>query len=160
MEIAKASLNMGTELFVVDDGWFTNRNSDRSGLGDWEVDLEKLPHGLGWLSEQVHQMGLKFGIWIEPEMVSQKSQLYKDHPNWAYMIPGRSPVQGREQLVLDLSREDVRDYLVEKMNHIIETSKADYVKWDANRHLCDVFSDRIYENRRRGNITSIYIRIV
>ena len=156
LEIAKASLDMGAELFVVDDGWFTNRNSDRSGLGDWEVDLQKLPHGLGWLSEQVHQMGLKFGIWIEPEMVSQKSQLYKDHPNWAYMIPGRSTVQGREQLVLDLSREDVRDYLVEKMNGIIETSQADYVKWDANRHLCDVFSDRIYENRQ-GEILHRYI---
>ncbi len=156
LEIAKGSFEMGADLFVLDDGWFTNRNNDRNGLGDWEVDLQKLPHGIEWLSDQVHQMGLKFGIWIEPEMVSEGSQLYKDHPDWAYTIPGRSPVQGREQFVLDLSKEEVRDYLVEKMNQIIEISQADYVKWDANRHLCDVFSDRVYKEKQ-GELLHRYI---
>lgn len=156
LEIANASLDMGAELFVLDDGWFTNRNDDCNGLGDWEVDLKKLPHGITWLSDQVHQMGLKFGIWIEPEMVSEGSRLYQEHPDWAYVIPGRGPVQGREQLVLDLSKKEVCDYLVEKMNAIVENGHVDYVKWDANRHLCDVFSEQVYPEKQ-GELLHRYI---
>lgn len=156
LEIARSSKELGTELFVMDDGWFVNRNDDSHGLGDWELDEKKLPHGLCWLSEQIHQMGLLFGIWIEPEMVSQGTKLYKEHPDWVIQIPGRNPSMGRDQMVLDLSRKEVRDYLVEKMNGVIREAHADYVKWDANRSITDIYSQAL-PGMKQGEVFHRYM---
>jgi len=135
---ARAGKRVGAELVVLDDGWFTGRQSDHAGLGDYGVDAKKFPHGLGWLGQRVREQGMRFGIWVEPEMVNPDSALYREHPDWAITAPGRQPSLHRHQLVLDVSREDVRDYLVEKVSAVIDESGAEYVKWDCNRNLTDV----------------------
>jgi len=138
MRIARAGKEAGLELFVLDDGWFSKRDDDTSSLGDWFVDKRKLPRGLRGLSDDIHGLGLKFGLWIEPEMVSPKSLLYKKHPGWCLHVPGRRRRMARSQLVLDMSRPEVRDYLFETIGKALEEARVDYVKWDMNRSLSEV----------------------
>ena len=140
LELAKAAKEVGVELFVLDDGWFGRRDNDSTSLGDWYVNTKKLPGGITRLSERIHAMGLMFGIWVEPEMVSRRSLLFDKHPDWAVMIPGREPSVGRNQFILDLTRKDVRDYIVAAMTDVFTLSKADYVKWDMNRIFSDMYT--------------------
>lgn len=140
LKLAKEAKDVGIELFVLDDGWFGQRNSDTEGLGDYDVNLKKLPSGLAGLAKQINKLGLDFGIWIEPEMVSVKSKLYQEHPDWAISSPGIEPSLGRHQLVLDLCRPEVQDYIIEQINKLLSSANISYVKWDMNRHLSDIFS--------------------
>ena len=140
LQIAEKAKDLGIEMLVLDDGWFTNRNDDNAGLGDWVTDMEKLPGGLGSLIGKVKGMGLRFGLWIEPEMVSEDSELYKAHPDWALTAPGRAPMMARNQLVLDLSNPDVHEYLYEKISGLLRDYDIDYIKWDFNRPISDVYS--------------------
>ncbi len=140
VKIAQTAADVGVELFVLDDGWFGHRDDDHTSLGDWYVDEKKLPLGMKHLSDQVHAMGLKFGLWFEPEMVSPKSDLYEKHPDWAIHIDGRVPVEQRNQLTLDLSREDVQDYVYECVASHLREDGIDYVKWDMNRHFSNIGS--------------------
>ena len=140
LEIADTAADLGIELFVLDDGWFKGRNDDNSSLGDWVCDTKKLPHGIAWLSEQIHQRGMQFGIWVEPEMISEDSDLYRAHPEYALQIKDREHVIGRGQLVLDLTSSNVRDYVVESICNVLRSAKIEYVKWDMNRHLTNIGS--------------------
>ncbi|MGN0442366.1 MAG: alpha-galactosidase, partial [Acutalibacteraceae bacterium] len=138
--IAKEASRLGVDMFVMDDGWFGKRDSDTSGLGDWFVNEAKLKGGLSTLVEKVKSFGMKFGIWFEPEMVSEDSELYKAHPEWAIQIPNRKPTRGRYQLVLDMTRQDVRDYLFRVISDVLSSADISYVKWDMNRSICDWYS--------------------
>lgn len=140
LEIAREAKKRGVEMLVMDDGWFGDRNVDEGHLGDWEVNEKKLPGGLPYLVEQVRALGMEFGIWFEPEMVSPKSKLYQAHPDWAIRIPGREPVQSRAQYVLDLSRPEVVEYVYESVARILRSAPISYVKWDMNRQMTDVGS--------------------
>ncbi len=140
LKLARQARDLGVEMFVLDDGWFGKRNSDTAGLGDWVVNEKKLPGGLRALSRDIHKMGLQFGIWVEPESVNPDSNLYRAHPDWAIQIPGRKAALGRNQLVLDLTRAEVRDYLVEAICRVVESGRIEYVKWDYNRHISDMYS--------------------
>ena len=138
--IAKEASKLGVDMFVMDDGWFGKRDSDTSGLGDWFVNEEKLKGGLNTLVEKVKSYGMKFGIWFEPEMVSEDSELYRTHPEWAIQIPNRKPTRSRYQLVLDMTRQDVRDYLFKVISDVLSSADISYVKWDMNRSICDWYS--------------------
>lgn len=140
LSIAREAKKAGIEMLVMDDGWFGKRNNDNCSLGDWYVNEEKLTSGLPDLVNRVREIGLEFGIWFEPEMISPDSDLYRMHPDWAIQIPGREPVQSREQYVLDLSRPEVRDYAYECVAKILRSAPISYVKWDMNRQLCDMGS--------------------
>ena len=140
LALARRAKRLGVEMFVLDDGWFGKRNHDRAGLGDWIVNKKKLPGGLSALSRAIHRMGMKFGLWFEPECVNPDSDLYRAHPDWAIAVPGREPSFGRNQLVLDLTRSDVRDYIVEAVSSILDSAPIEYVKWDYNRHISDMYS--------------------
>lgn len=148
VSIAKEAASLGAELFVMDDGWFTNRDSDLSGLGDWVVDQNKLPGGLEALVPRINDLGLRFGMWIEPEMVSEDSQLYRDHPDWALRAPGRAQTRGRSQLVLDFSRKEVRDHIYQVLKEVLSSANVTYIKWDMNRSLSDVWSAGLPANRQ------------
>ncbi|MBP3238337.1 MAG: alpha-galactosidase [Lachnospiraceae bacterium] len=143
LKLAKKAADCGIELFVMDDGWFGNRNDDRSSLGDWQVNKKKLPGGLEGLSAKIHGLGMKFGIWVEPEMVNTDSRLYKKHPDWVLQIPDREQAEGRNQRLLDLSKPEVREYLFDEMSRVFTEGSVDYVKWDYNRNYSDfpVFCD-------------------
>ena len=138
--IAKEASKLGVDMFVMDDGWFGKRDSDTSGLGDWFVNEAKLKGGLNTLVEKVKSYGMKFGIWFEPEMVSEDSELYRAHPDWAIKIPNRKPTRGRYQLVLDMTRQDVRDCLFKVISEVLSSADISYVKWDMNRSICDWYS--------------------
>ena len=138
--IAKSAAELGIELFVLDDGWFGKRDDDDSGLGDWFPNEKKLGCTLKELSEKVVDCGMQFGLWFEPEGISEDSNLYREHPDWAVVIPGRKPVLSRNQLVLDFSRKDVQDYIIERMSAIFADTLISYVKWDFNRSICDKYS--------------------
>lgn len=138
--IAKEASKLGVDMFVMDDGWFGKRDSDTSGLGDWFVNEEKLKGGLNTLVEKVKSYGMKFGIWFEPEMVSEDSELYRTHPEWAIQIPNRKPTRSRYQLVLDMTCQDVRDYLFKVISDVLSSADISYVKWDMNRSICDWYS--------------------
>ena len=140
LRLARRAKKAGVELFVLDDGWFGNRNSDKAGLGDYTVNRRKLSRGLMEFSNRIHRMGMKFGLWFEPEMVNEDSDLYRAHPEFAVKTPGKRPALGRNQLVLDLCNPAVRDYIVENVTHILDTCNIDYVKWDYNRHISDACS--------------------
>lgn len=148
-EIAKVGHELGMELFVLDDGWFKGRNTDKTSLGDWVVDESKLPNGLDDLVKKVTDLGLEFGIWFEPEMISQDSDLYRSHPDWCLCSPHHDPVLGRNQLVLDLSRQEVCDYIIDAMSKILDNSLITYVKWDMNRHMTDIYSSTQLSNRQK-----------
>lgn len=156
VEIAREAAALGIELFVMDDGWFGSRNDDNSGLGDWQVNLEKLPGGLEALVSRIKDMGMSFGIWIEPEMVNENSNLYCAHPDWVLHVPGRAPSRGRGQLVLDFSRKDVRDYIYDQIKAILSSADISYIKWDMNRCLTDVWSSGL-PAWRQGEIYHRYV---
>ncbi len=139
-QLAKDAAELGIDMVVMDDGWFGKREDDNSGLGDWQVNEKKLGCSLAELIHKVNDAGMKFGIWIEPEMVSEDSDLYRAHPDWAMLNPRRNPVRGRNQLVLDFSRKEVRDYIFEQICHVLDQGNIEYVKWDMNRSLTDVYS--------------------
>ena len=148
MEMARKAADVGVEMLVVDDGWFGHRDDDTSSLGDWYTDLKKLPGGLDALAKDVNALGLKLGIWVEPEMISPDSDLYSTHPNWCIHVDGRQPYQWRNQLVLDLSRSEVCDYLVERLTAILSSANISYVKWDHNRRLTDWGSTALPADRQ------------
>lgn len=156
LRIAQGAKELGVELFVIDDGWFGNRDDDRRGLGDWFVNERKLPGGLKPLMDQIHDMGLKVGLWVEPEMVNEDSDLYRSHPDWALAVPGRKPTMGRSQLVLDMTRRDVVDWLYETLASILRENPIDYIKWDMNRHLTDCYSHCLPANRQ-GEVIHRYV---
>ncbi|MFF9040727.1 alpha-galactosidase [Streptomyces sp. NPDC014892] len=135
--LARRAAAIGVELFVVDDGWFGARTSDRAGLGDWTPNPDRFPKGLRPLAERVHSLGMQFGIWVEPEMVNPDSELYRAHPEWAQFQPGRKRTELRNQLVLNLAREDVQEYLWERLDTLLSSAPIDYVKWDFNRCFTD-----------------------
>ena len=140
LALARRAKRLGVEMFVLDDGWFGKRNNDRAGLGDWVVNKRKLPGGIKSISKAIHRMDMKFGLWFEPECVNPDSDLYRAHPDWAISVPGRDPSFSRNQLVLDLTRADVRDYIVESVSAVLESARIEYVKWDYNRHISDMYS--------------------
>lgn len=156
ISMAECAKALGIGLFVVDDGWFGNRNQDKSGLGDWRSNRDKLPGGIERVAEKIHGMGMQFGIWIEPEMVNEDSCLFRKHPDWCLQIPGRAPNLERGQLVLDIAREDVREYLFASIGKVLAETKADYVKWDMNRSLADVWSAALLPSRQ-GEVSHRYI---
>jgi alpha-galactosidase len=156
INLAKESANLGIELFVLDDGWFGLRNDDTTSLGDWTVNPKKLPSGLENLSLEVHRLGMMFGLWVEPEMVSIESQLYKKHPDWMIAIPGRRPSVGRNQYILDLTRPDVRDYLFKQLSDVWHFANVNYIKWDMNR----VFSDMYSTNREMKDHGEFFHRYI
>ena len=140
LKLADEAAKLGIEMVVLDDGWFGKRDDDNSGLGDWYVNEEKLGCSLGELARKVNEKGLKFGLWIEPEMISEDSDLYRSHPDWVFQIPGRSPVRARNQLVLDFSRKEVRDEVFEQISKVLDHANVEYIKWDMNRSISDVYS--------------------
>lgn len=139
--MADAVADTGIDTFVLDDGWFGIRNDDTSGLGDWFVNTEKLPGGLNEVIDHIHSLGMKFGLWFEPEMISENSELYRAHPEYAIKAPGRPGCYGRHQFMLDLTNSEVRDYIVNSVNNILHTHEIDYVKWDYNRNVTEFYSD-------------------
>ncbi len=148
LAIARQARELGVELFVLDDGWFGRRNDDRSSLGDWFVNEEKLPGGLEPLIRGVKDLGLQFGLWLEPEMISEDSELYRAHPDWALAVPGREPALGRSQLALDLSRREVTDWICETVAGLLRRYDIDYIKWDINRSLSDLYSPALPPERQ------------
>lgn len=156
LKIAEQAQKLGIEMLVLDDGWFGKREDDNSGLGDWFVNEKKMNGSMAQLAEKIHKMGMKFGLWFEPEMISEDSDLYRAHPDWAFAIPGRVPNHSRNQLVLDMTREDVREYLLERLTTIVHDAKIDYVKWDMNRSVCDVYSHVAAQNRN-GELYHRYV---
>ncbi|MBQ9148534.1 MAG: alpha-galactosidase [Oscillospiraceae bacterium] len=133
LNLAKQARNLGCELFVLDDGWFGDRNSDNAGLGDYRVNTKKLPDGLSGLADKINDLGMDFGLWFEPESVNEDSDLYRAHPDWA-LTDGFPAIPGRHQLLLDLTKPEVRDYIVENVTKILDSAHISYVKWDMNRH--------------------------
>lgn len=156
LAIAKEASSLGIEMLVMDDGWFGNRFDDNRALGDWFVNEEKLPGGLPRLVEELNRMGMKFGIWFEPEMVSPDSELYRAHPDWALAVPNRTPALGRNQYVLDFSRREVVDFVYERVAAVLRSANVEYVKWDMNRPLSDIGSAALPADRQ-GEIYHRYV---
>ena len=149
LDIAREAKKCGIEMLVMDDGWFGKRNSDNCSLGDWKVNEEKITGGLKHLVDEVNKIGLQFGIWFEPEMISPDSDLYRAHPDWAIQIQGREATQSRNQYVLDLSRPEVRDYAYECVASVLRSANIAYVKWDMNRQLSDLGSSYLPKERQQ-----------
>lgn len=156
LSIARQASELGIEMLVLDDGWFGSRDSDNAGLGDWFVNTDKLKGGLTDLVTGINSLGMKFGIWIEPEMVNEDSRLYREHPDWALTIPGRKPCRSRNQLVLDMSRSEVRDYVFDSIAAVLKSANVEYVKWDMNRSICDVYSAAL-PKERQGEVYHRYV---
>lgn len=138
LDMAQKAHNVGIELFVLDDGWYRKRNSDDCSLGDWKVNYNKLPSGIDGLANDINKIGMKFGLWFEPEMVNPDSDLYREHPDWAISVPERECILGRNQLVLDLSRDEVCEYIVSAVSDVLANANIEYVKWDMNRQITDM----------------------
>ena len=149
LQFAQKGSEAGFELFVLDDGWFGKRDDDTNSLGDWFVNRNKLPHGLDGLADKIHDMGLKFGLWFEPEMISPDSELFRKHPDWIFKVPGKEPNPARHQFILDLSRDEVCDYVIEAVSNVLDSAGIDYVKWDMNRNMSDVYSVFAAPNRQK-----------
>jgi Alpha-galactosidase len=148
LAIATASRDLGVESFVLDDGWFGERDDDTTSLGDWFVDRRKLPNGLDGLAAKVEALGMRFGLWIEPEMISLKSQLFADHPDWAVGVPGRARTESRQQLVLDMSRPEIVDHLFGVLSGVLASAPITYVKWDMNRTITEPFGIALPADRQ------------
>jgi len=159
LSIAKDAAEHGIEMLVMDDGWFGHRNDDNTSLGDWDVNEKKLQGGLKHLVDEVNKLGLKFGIWFEPEMISPESDLYKAHPDWAIAIPNRTPALSRNQYVLDLTRRDVLEHTYESVAKILRSANIAYVKWDMNRQLTDIGS-ALLPSDQQGEIYHRYVLAV
>ena len=147
--LAEEAKDAGIELFVVDDGWFKGRTGDDRALGDWDPDMKKFPGGISRLCKKIHEKGIQFGLWIEPEMISVESDLYKAHPDWAMDIPGRNHSEGRNQRLLDLANPAVVDHLIRVFTALIESTGLDYIKWDMNRIMSDVYSRTLPADRQQ-----------
>ncbi len=156
LDIARTAAGRGIEMLVLDDGWFGCRNTDDNSLGDWFVNEKKLPGGLKRLADEINKLGMKFGLWVEPEMVSPDSELFRAHPDYALQIPGRSPMLSRTQLVLDLSREEVRRCVYDQLHKVLSSANIEYVKWDMNRSLTDV-AGFCLEADRQGELFHRYV---
>lgn len=156
LEIAREAAGMDLDMLVLDDGWFGKRDNDDSGLGDWFVNEEKLGCSLKELVDKVHDMGLSFGLWFEPEMISEDSDLYRKHPDWAMVVPGREPIRGRSQLVLDMSRADVLGYIKERLFAIMDSADIRYIKWDMNRSLALAYG-ALFPRERQGELRHRYV---
>ncbi|WP_416147215.1 alpha-galactosidase [Salipaludibacillus sp. HK11] len=148
-DIASVGKELGMELFVLDDGWFGKRNSDKGSLGDWFVDKNKLPKGIEHLGKEVTELDMEFGLWFEPEMISKNSDLYREHPDWCIHVPDRYRSEGRNQLILDLTRKEVRDEIASRLISILESAPITYVKWDMNRHMTETGSATLPKERQR-----------
>lgn len=159
LDIARGASKLGIEMLVMDDGWFGNRYDDNRALGDWYVNENKLPGGLKHLADELGKLGMKFGIWVEPEMVSPDSDLYRSHPDWAIQVPGRIPGLARNQLVLDITRREVLEYVWERLEEILNSANISYVKWDMNRQLADLGSLRLNPDRQ-GELYHRYVLAV
>lgn len=149
VDIAKKASEIGVELMVLDDGWFGNRNDDKSSLGDWFVNNEKLPGGLDSLAKKIEALGMKFGLWFEPEMISPNSNLYREHPDWCIHVPGRVRSEGRNQLILDLANNEVCEYIIKFLSDILSGASISYVKWDMNRNMTESGSVSLPPERQR-----------
>lgn len=156
VNIAKKAFDVGIELFVLDDGWFGEREDDCAGLGDWHVNPKRLPRGIGSLSEKIRSFGMKFGLWFEPEMVNKDSELYRTHPNWIISTPNRKPNHGRNQYVLNFGLDEVVENIFDQMCKIIDESNLDYIKWDMNRPLTDVFDSHLLADQQ-GEVFHRYV---
>ena len=156
LKLAKAGKDVGIELFVMDDGWFGERNDDKRSLGDWYVNEKKLPGGVKRLADKVNDLGLDFGIWVEPEMVNIDSNLYKKHPEWSLEIPGKPHSEGRDQRILDLSNPEVTDWIIDEMSKIFSSANISYVKWDMNRIFTDYYSQYLPSDRQ-GELAHRYV---
>jgi alpha-galactosidase len=156
LDIARTAAGRGIEMLVLDDGWFGCRDTDDNSLGDWVVNEKKLPGGLRYLAEQINAMGMKFGLWVEPEMVCPNSNLYRAHPDYALQVPGRKPMEARHQLVLDISRPEVRECVYTQLKAVLSSANIEYVKWDMNRTLTDVASFCL-EADRQGELFHRYV---
>ncbi|MCR5672228.1 MAG: alpha-galactosidase [Lachnospiraceae bacterium] len=148
LKMARKAKDVGIELFVMDDGWFGHRDDDKSSLGDWHANTKKLPQGVRGLSDKIHDLGLKFGIWVEPEMISEDSDLYRAHPDWAMRIKDKPHSPGRNQMILDLANPDVCTYITDVLSDLFAGGGIDYVKWDMNRTMTDVFSPYLPADRQ------------
>ena len=154
VNLAKNAAELGVEMLVMDDGWVGKRDDDNSGLGDWFTNENKIGCSLKELVESVNNCGIKFGIWVEPEMVNEDSDLYRKHPDWAFAVPGKKPVRSRNQLVLDFSRKEVVDYIYDSITKVIESGNIEYIKWDMNRSIANVYSS---EDKYQGNVYYDYV---
>ncbi len=149
MKLAELAASIGTELFVMDDGWFGARDNDRAGLGDWFPSPKKFPNGLHPLIEKVNSLGMDFGIWVEPEMVNRDSDLYRTHPDWVLSCPGKPKTEKRNQLVLNFAREDVKEFAWDFLNKLLSENNIAYLKWDMNRYLCEASWPEVPKERQR-----------
>ncbi len=156
VDLASEGAKLGIELFVMDDGWFGKRNDDNAALGDWDENRDKLPHGVAGLAEKINDLGLDFGIWVEPEMVNVDSDLYRAHPDWAIEIPGKDHTEGRNQRILDFANPEVVEYMTEKMSEVFSLGNIAYVKWDMNRTFTDYYSQYLPKDRQ-GEVGHRYI---
>jgi alpha-galactosidase len=157
LKLAKAGKDVGIELFVMDDGWFGERDDDTRSLGDWTVNRKKLPDGIDGLAKKINALGLDFGIWVEPEMVNVNSDLYRAHPDWTLAIPGKNHSEGRNQRILDLCNPDVVDYMTRSMTNVFSCANISYVKWDMNRTFSDYYSQYLPADRQ-GEMAHRYIQ--
>ncbi len=153
LKLAREAAELGIDMIVMDDGWFGKRDDDNSGLGDWQVNEKKLGCTLKEMTQKVNDMGVKFGIWIEPESISEDSLLFREHPDYAIRIPKRNPVRGRNQLVLDFSRKEVREHVFDQLCSVLDQGKIEYIKWDLNRSLTDIYS----KENQQGKVTYDYV---
>ena len=148
LELARCGQQLGIELFVLDDGWFGHREGDDSSLGDWTTDYRRIPKGVSYIADEIHKMGMQFGLWFEPEMISIDSELYRTHPEWMICTPHRKPSVGRHQYVLDFTNQEVIDYLFEAISSITQETKLEYIKWDYNRHITDAYTATLSEAKQ------------
>ena len=155
-DIAKSASSLGIEMLVLDDGWFGKRNDDTSSLGDWFANEQKLKGGLSELVNRINALGMKFGLWFEPEMISPKSELFAKHPEWVLCANGRTPSIARNQYVLDLTRQEVRDYLFDSISKVLDSANIEYIKWDFNRYLTETGSD-ILPSERQLEVSHRYV---
>lgn len=156
LSLAREAAALGVELFVMDDGWFGKRNNDQAGLGDWTVNFDKLPNGLTGVIDAVHSMGMAFGLWIEPEMVNKASDLFREHPDWIFHHPNRSQSHGRFQYTLNMAHEDVYQNIYQQIHKILAEHDIDYIKWDMNRYMAEVYSV-FHEANQQGKLYHQYI---
>ncbi len=156
VDLARDAAKIGVDTMVLDDGWFSTRNSDKSGLGDWWEHPRRLPSGLGWLANEINKLGMRFGLWVEPEMVNPDSQLYRKHPEWALHTPGRETTPTRSQITLDFSRRDVCEYIIDSISSLLDRANIEYIKWDMNRYMCHVASAAL-PPEKQGEVAHRYI---
>jgi alpha-galactosidase len=150
-KLADLAARAGAEALMIDDGWFKGRNNDKTSLGDWETDMKKFPEGLERMGDYIKSCGMKFGVWLEPEMISPKSKLYKVHPDWAYNYKPRKNTQMRNQLVLNITKKEVKEYIRRVFDRVINKYGAEFIKWDMNRYISDAGADNI------GTGTTVWI---